>query len=167
MNSKTLINIIPFIIIGIILYFTLKKQNREHSKYFGKLVKLTKKEIKILEKFKSEYITIPKDKRLPTLKKDKFILEDVSKTATEIINDFPIPSQIEKGNLKPKDFVKLIFIDKSNIGERMWVEFIQLENGLLKGILKNDSFDNDDNDLNSEKILFFHTNHIFEIEKSE
>jgi len=41
-----LINILPFIIIGIILFFSLKKQKRKDDKYFGKEVPLTKKELK-------------------------------------------------------------------------------------------------------------------------
>lgn len=167
MNRETLINIALFVVVGIILYFSFKKQNRENKKYFGEATKLTKKEKQILEKFKREYIPIPNDKRLPTLKKDKFELEDILKSATEIIYDFPIPGQAEKQKLKRGDLVKLIFIDRSNIGERMWVEFIEEENGLLKGSLKNNSFDEDENDLNNDKTIFFHPNHIFQIEYNQ
>lgn len=165
METKTLINIIGIlIVIAIVIYF-LKKEKEKDDKYFGKEIKLTKKEQKIIEKYKSEYEKIRKDVRLPNLKRDKFILEDISKLATEIIFDNPIPTKEEKENLIKGDLVKLVFLDKENFGERMWVEFTEKENGLLKGILSNDAFENEF--LKYGEKLYFHPNHIFEIDKRE
>ena len=162
MEQKTIVNILFFaIVLVIVVYFQLKEK-RKNDKYFGNDIKLTKKENKIIQKYKDEYELITKDKRLPTLKKDKFILDDVSKLATEMIFDFPIPTKKEKESLIKGDLVKLIFLDKDNFGERMWVEFIEIDDGLLKGLLKNDALDNDD--LIYDKVIWFHPNHILEIE---
>ncbi|WP_298956559.1 hypothetical protein [uncultured Nonlabens sp.] len=157
-----IINIIPFIIIGIILYFSLKKQKRKDDKYFGKEVPLTKKEIKILNKYKAEYVEIQFDSRLPTFEKDGFELVDITKTATEIIYDNPIPSKQEKKLVEKNCYVKLQFLDKDYDVERMWVEIAEKDEDVFKGILKNDSLS--DNELVSEKEFWFHSNHIFEIE---
>lgn len=164
METKTIVNIGGFLIVLAIVFYFLKKEKRKQDKYFGKDVSLTKKEIKIIEKYKAEYQIIQEDERLPTIKKDKFILEDVSKLATEEVFENPIPTKNEKGNLKRGDLVKLIFLDKENFGERMWVEFIEKEGGLLKGYLRNDSFDSNENLISDSKI-WFHPNHIFEIDK--
>jgi len=163
METKTLINIISILVVLIVVVYYQLKQKRVDDRYFGKEVKLSKKELKIIEKYKAEYEIIEKDSRLPNYKKDNYILEDISKIATEIVFDFPIPTKQEKENLKKGDLVKLIFLDKENFSERMWVEFKQKENGLLKGLLKNDAFDNEE--LNFDKIIWFHPNHIFEIVK--
>ena len=163
MESKTIINILLILIVLAIVIYYQAKQKRIDAKYFGKEVTLTKKELKIIKNYKAEYEIIKKDKRFPTIKKDKFILDDISKLATEIVFDFPIPTKIEKGNLINGDLVKLVFLDKENFGERMWVEFIEKENGLLKGLLRNDALENVE--LNYDKIIWFHPNHIFEIDK--
>jgi len=163
METKTLVNIILLLVVlTVVIYYQLK-QKRTDDRYFGKEVKLSKKELKIIEKYKAEYEIIKNDLRLPTLKKDKFILDDISKLATQIIFDYPIPTKQEKENLNNGDLVKLIFLDKENFGERMWVEFIEKENGLLKGLLRNDALD--DEQLNYGKIIWFHPNHIFAIDK--
>ena len=164
METKTVINIGGFLIVLAIVFYFLRKEKRKEDKYFGKDVPLTRKEIKTIEKYKAEYEIIPKDKRLPTLKKDRFILDDISKLATEIVFENPIPTKNEKENLLNGDLVKLIFLDKENFGERMWVEFIEKENGLLKGYLKNDSFDDNEN-LTYDSQIWFHPNHILEIYK--
>ena len=157
-----LINVILFIIIGIILFFSLKKQKRYEDKYFGRKVALTKKELKILEKYKAEYIEIKPDSRLPSYKKEGFELVDIAKSATEMIYDNPIPTLIQKEKIKIGDLVKLKFIYEDNDIERMWIEVIEKEGLLFKALLRNDSFFN--NELVYEKELWFHINHIFEIE---
>jgi hypothetical protein len=157
-----LINILPFIVIGIILFFSLKKQKRKNDKYFGKEVPLTKKELKILERYKAEYVEMGFDSRIPTFEKDGFELIDIAKTATEVIYDNPIPTKQEKELVKKNHYVKLKFQDKEYNVERMWVEIAEKDGDIFKGILKNDSLS--DNELVSEKELWFHSNHIFEIE---
>jgi hypothetical protein len=163
METKTIINILGLLIVIIVVFYYQKREKRKHDKYFGKNVKLTKKEMKIVENYKAEYETIKNDKRLPTIKKDNFTLDDISKLATEIIFDNPLPNKLDKENLVNGDLVKLVFLDKDNFGERMWVEFIEKDNGLLKGLLRNDALENED--LSYDKIIWFHPNHIFEIDK--
>lgn len=163
METKTLINIISILVVLIVVVYYQIKQKRVDDRYFGKEIKLTKKELKIIEKYKAEYEIIKKDSRLPNYRKDNYILEDISKLATEIVFDYPIPTKQEKENLTKGDLVKLVFLDKENFAERMWVEFIEKENGLLKGILSNDALENEF--LKYGKKLYFHPNHIFEIDK--
>ncbi len=159
-----LINIVPFVIIGVILFYALKKQKRKEDKYFGKEVPLTKKELKILEKYKAEYTKILHDDRLPTFEKDGFELVDIAKSATEMVYDHPIPSRIEKEQVDKGKMVKLKVITQENEIERMWVEVVEKDGNILKGILKNDSLFN--NELFIEKEIWFHINHIFEIENN-
>ena len=140
----------------------MKKQKRYEDKYFGRKVALTKKELKILEKYKAEYIEIKPDSRLPSYKKEGFELVDIAKSATEMIYDNPIPTLIQKEKIKIGDLVKLKFIYEDNDIERMWIEVIEKEGLLFKALLRNDSFFN--NELVYEKELWFHINHIFEIE---
>ncbi len=158
-----LINIIVFIIIGIIVFFSLKKEKRKEDKYFGKEVPLSKKELKILEKYKAEYSEIKFDLRLPTFEKNGVELIDICKSATEMIYEHPIRTKKEKEEIKKGDYVKLKFMDKENDVERIWVEIVEKDRSLLKGILRNDSFSN--NDLVSGKEFWLHYNHIFEIDK--
>ncbi|KXX66931.1 DUF2314 domain-containing protein [Flammeovirga sp. SJP92] len=160
MNS--IIEIVSLIILGIILFFTLRKQKREEDKYFGKDVPLSKMEIKTLEKYKTEYIEIEQDTRLPTFDKDDFELVDISKSATEMIYDNPIPTEIEKNRVETNDYVKLKFLDQDQEVERMWVKVLEKNGRIFKGLLKNDSYSTDD--LKVDKEIWFHSNHIFEIE---
>ncbi len=156
-----LVNIIPFIILGVVLFFILKKQKRKEDKYFGKKVSFTKKELKTLEKYKAEYTEIEFDSRLPSFKNNGFELVDIARSATEMIYDNPIPNQREKENIENGDDVKLKFMDKDQNVERMWVEVAERDRNVFKGILKNDSFSI--HNLVNEKEVWFHSNHIFEI----
>jgi len=45
-----LINIIPFLIIGVILYFSLKKEKKKHDEYFGKIVSNKNEKPKIIKR---------------------------------------------------------------------------------------------------------------------
>src|ERR1700754_4641140 len=96
------------IVLVVVVFFSLKK-NKGEKEYFGEKVKPGRKAKKTLEKYKQEYEAINADKRLATLDKQKWALEDIAKSATEIVYDAPIPAKSERQNLKPGDLVKLCF----------------------------------------------------------
>lgn len=156
------IQIISLIVVGLIVFYFLRKEQRKNDNYFGKQRKYDKKEKAILDHYKSTYTPIPNDKRLPNIKRDKFELEDILLTATEMVYDNPIPTTEQKEKIKLGDLVKLLFTDKDGYVERMWVEVLEVENDIYKGLLRNDAIEFDN--LNDGKILYFHSNHIYEID---
>ena len=156
------IQVISLIVVGLIVVYFLRKEQIKNDDYFGKQRKYNKKEKAILNHFKSIYKPIPNDKRLPNIKRDKFELEDIFLTATEIIYDNPIPTTEQKEKIKIGDLVKLLFTDKDGYVERMWVEVLEKEHDIFKGLLRNDAIEFDD--LNEGKTLYFHSNHIYEID---
>ena len=154
------------VVLGIVLYF-LRKENRKERKYFGKNVKLTSKEQKILEKYRQEYEPINPDERLANLERNHWELEDVAKTATEIIYDSPIPKKLEREHLRTGDLVKLKFLaseDGEYEIERIWVKVMGKKDGLFLGELKNDPFNEMLKPLNA---IWFHPNHVFVIDKKQ
>lgn len=156
------IQIISLIVVGLIVVYFLRKEQIKNDDYFGKKRKLTKKEQTILDHYKSIYKAVPNDKRLPNLKRDKFELEDIALTATEMIYDNPIPTTEDKEKVKIGDLVKLLFTDKDGYVERMWVEVLEKKNDIFKGLLRNDAIEL--GDLNERKTLYFHSNHIYDID---
>lgn len=121
---------------------------------------LKQSKLLVPESHKRKYIPVPKDNRLPTHKKNGFSLEDVARSASEMIYNRPLPTPEEKSELKSGDLVKLNFIDEEHEVERMWVEIISFENGLFQGELRNDTYDG--KELNYGKKIWFHSNHIFD-----
>ncbi len=157
------IQIISLLIVGIIVFYFLRKEKVKNDTYFGRQRKLTRKEKQILEHYTNLYKPIPNDKRFPNIKRDGFEIEDIALTATQIVYDNPIPEKedidrIEKGNL-----VKLLFSDKDNNVERMWVEVSGIESNIFMGVLRNDAFEIDN--LEDGKTIYFHSNNIYEIDK--
>lgn len=161
-----LIQIISIVVVLVIVFFYLRKENRKQKKYFGEKVEPDRKEKKILEKYKQEYEPIGADARLATLDKDKWELEDIAKSATEIIYDAPIPTKSQRQNLKAGDVVKLKFIveeDGETEVERMWVKVTGKKDGLFSGELDNDPFNEI---LKAGQEIWFHPNHVFQIADS-
>jgi hypothetical protein len=156
------IQILSLIVVGLIVVYFLRKEQVKHNDYFGKKRKLTKKEQAILDHHKSLYKAVPNDKRLPNIKRDKFELEDIALTATEMIYDNPIPTTEEIEKIKIGNLVKLLFTDKNGYVERMWVEVLEKETDIFKGLLRNDTIEF--GDLNEGKFLYFHSNHIYDID---
>ena len=159
------IQIISIVIVLVIVFFYLRKENRKEKKYFGKHVEPNRKEKKILEKYKQEYEPIPNDNRLATLAKNKWELEDIAKSATEIIYDSPIPTKLQRKSLKTGDLVKLKFtIDEEGQleTERMWINVTGEKDGLFCGELDNDPFTEN---LKIGQLIWFHPNHVFQIDK--
>jgi hypothetical protein len=165
MDQKMLVNIISITVVLVIVVYYLRKEKRKEDKYFNKPVKLTKKEKQILAEAKAKYKHVEPDPRLPTLKKDGWELEDLTKTATEIIFDQPLPSEENKAMLSIGDLVKLRFVDEEGDVERMWVEVNHIDGAMIQGILRNDSFDL--KELVEGKQIWFHRNHIQEIERPD
>lgn len=158
------IQIFSVIVIGLIaLYFILKDNKKEQQRYFSGKPTYTKQEQQILDHYKSIYTPLPSDERLPTLTRDKYELEDIAKTATEILYQGPIPTKEEIQSLKKGELLKLIFVDEEGYAERMWVAYDGIENDLHKGILDNDAFELEG--LTSGKALYFHSNHVYQIDK--
>lgn len=156
------IQIISLIIVGLIVVYFLSKEQAKKDDYFGKQRKYNKKEQAILDHYKTIYKPIPNDKRLPNIKRDKFVLEDIALTATQLIYDNPIPTTEEIDKVKNRDLVKLLFIDKDGSIERMWVEVLERENNIFKGLLRNDAVKLDD--LSEGITIYFHSNNIYEID---
>ncbi|MBK7681883.1 MAG: DUF2314 domain-containing protein [Bacteroidetes bacterium] len=156
------IQIISLIIVGFIVVYFMRKEQVKQDDYFGKKIKFTKKEQTILDHYKSIYKAVPNDKRLPNIKRNKFELEDIALTATAMIYDNSIPTTEEKEKIKIGDLVKLLFTDKGGSVERMWVEVLEKENDIFKGLLRNNAIEI--SDLNEGKVLYFHSNHIYDID---
>jgi hypothetical protein len=155
--------IVSVLLIAIILYFYWKKEKEKINRYLGKESSLNKAERKKLDYYKKLYKPIPADKRLPTLNRDGFRLDDVAWSATQIIFDSPIPDKKEINNLRQGDLVKLKFVDKDGEVERMWVEYRDREGEFLQGELRNDAYGNAE--LAHGKTVYFHANHVFQIQK--
>jgi len=157
------IQLFSVIVIGLIaLYFILKDNKKEQQHFSGKPT-YTKKEQQILDHYKSIYTPLPTDVRLAVIARDGYELEDIAKTATEILYQGPIPTKEEIAALKKGDLIKLIFVDEEGYAERMWVLYEGVEDHLHKGILDNDAFELDG--LTSGKVLYFHSNHVYLIDK--
>jgi hypothetical protein len=156
------IQIISLIIVGLIVVYFLRKEQLKNDRYFGNHIKYNKKERAILENYKNIYRPIPDDTRLPNIKRDNFELEDIALTATKMIYDYPIPTTEEIKKIKNGDLIKLLFTDKDGYVERMWVEVLEREDDIFKGLLRNDAIELDD--LNEGKILFFHSNNVYGID---
>lgn len=161
------IQIISIVIVLVIVVYFLRKENRKEQKYFGEKVAPDRKEKKILARYKQEYEPISADERLATLDKDKWELEDIAKSAAEIVYDFPIPAKPERQNLKPGDLVKLHFMveeDGETETERMWVQVTGKKDGLFSGILDNDPFNEV---LKAGQLIWFHANHVSHIDRNK
>lgn len=156
------IQIISLLIVGLIVAYFLRKDQEKNDNYFGKQRKYNKKELAVLDHYKSIYKPIPSDKRLPNIKRDGFELEDVAFTATEIVYDNPIPTTEQIGKVKVGDLVKLLFTDNDGYVERMWVEVIEYNDNIFKGLLRNDAIELED--LNEGKTIYFHSNNIYDID---
>jgi uncharacterized protein YegJ (DUF2314 family) len=159
------IQIISIVIVLVIVVFFLRKENRKEKEYFGEKVKPDRKAKKILEKYKQEYEPIRADARLTTLHKDKWELEDIAKSATEIIYSAAVPARSERQNLKPGDLVKLHFLieeDDVTETERMWVQVTGERDGLFSGTLDNDPFNEI---LKAGQLIWFHSNHVSQIDR--
>jgi hypothetical protein len=156
------IKIISLIVVVIIVVYFLRKEKTKSDEYFGKPKKYSKKELAILDHYKSIYKPVPDNKNLPDLQRDGFELEDISLTATQIVYNSPIPKSEEIERIKKGDLVKLLFADVDGYVERMWVEVVEHSNSFFKGILRNDSIDFDN--LKDGKFIHFHSNHIYEID---
>lgn len=159
------IQIISLIIVGLVVVYFLRKEQIKNDNYFGKQRKYNKKEQAILDKFKSIYKSIPNDKRFPSIKRDGFELQDVALTATEIVYDNPIPTSEQIGKLKIGDLVKLLFTDKDGYVERMWVEVLEHNDNIFKGLLRNDAIELVD--LNEGTTIYFHSNNIYDIDSEQ
>jgi len=146
---------------GYVAYQLLKKEQKEENKKYKNFGNKTQEEI--LSYYKNIYVGIKKDDRLPNLKRDKFRLDDIAKNATQFVYDYPIHEKVDIDKLKKGDYVKLIFIDATGIGERIWVIYDRFENGLHVGMLANDFFE-EKHELTSGKVIYFHSNHIFQID---
>ncbi len=162
MNSNLIINIVAFSVVGVILFFYLKKEKRKTDKYLGKKVKLTRKEQSILDSYRKNYEPVPDDTRYASIDKDGYELIDVAMEATEVLYDNPLPTKKERSELKEGDHVKLKFMDPEGDVERMWVEVEKVEPGIFKGRLRNDSMDSEA--LREDKVVWFHPNHVFLID---
>lgn len=154
--------IISIVVVVLIAVYFLRKEKVKNDEYFGKQRKYTKKEKEILEHYKNIYKPIPNDKRLPNVKRDGFELEDIALTATEIIYKNPIPTKEQVEKVNSGELVKLLFTDKDGYVERMWVEVLERDNNIFKGLLRNDAVEL--NNLNEGKVIYFHSNNIYEID---
>ena len=162
------VQILSIVVVLVVAFFLLRKQQKKDRRYFGKKVEYTAKEKKILEKYRREYQPIKPDKRLSSLENNKWELEDIAKTATEIIYDSPIPGKAEKDSLKPGDSVKLKFMIEEEGEmevERMWIRVKGEKDGLYFGELDNEPFGS--TELIEGQTVWFHANHIFEIDKGK
>src|SRR5262245_30672194 len=122
------IQIISIVVVLVIVVFYLARQNKKDKKYFGEQATFNHQQKKIMERYKKEYQPIKHDDRLATLDKDKWELEDVAKSATELIYDFPIPTKTQRQSLEAGSLVKLKFMtdeDGETEVERMWVKVIE------------------------------------------
>jgi hypothetical protein len=159
------IQIISLVIVGLIVGYFLRKEKAKNDNYFGKQRKYNKKELAILDHYKIIYKPIPNDKRFPNIKRDGFELEDIALTATEIVYDNPIPTIEQIGKVKIGNLVKLLFTDKDSAVERMWVEVLEYNDNVFKGLLRNDATELDD--LNDGKTIYFHSNNIYDIDSGQ
>jgi hypothetical protein len=158
------IQIIAFIIVLAIVVYFLRKENKKEKQYFGEKVAPNRKEKKILEKNKQEYEPVKPDNRLATMENHHWELEDIAKSATEIIYDSPLPTKSQTRNLKTGDLVKLTFVideDGETEVERMWVKVTGKKDGLFCGELDNDPFNEI---LKAGQLIWFHPNHVLEID---
>ncbi|MDL2313342.1 DUF2314 domain-containing protein [Bacteroidales bacterium OttesenSCG-928-B11] len=156
------IQIISLVIVGFITIYFLRKEKEKNDIYFGKQRKYNKKELAILNHYKSIYKPIPIDNRFPNIKRDGFELEDVALTATEIVYDAPIPTNEQIGGINIGDWVKLLFTDNDGCVERMWVEVLERNDTIFKGLLRNDAIEHEE--LNEGKTIYFHSNNIYDID---
>ena len=152
MNIEGVITL-TIMVLSFYLYYKNEKESQE---------KIAKKET--IDFHKKQYKPIAPDDRLPIISKNVYELKDIALTATEMVYESPLPSEEEVNSLVKGDFVKLKFLDKSGEVERMWVEYLRKEDDLHLGILRNDSFD--DSELSYGKHIYFHSNHLFILEKS-
>lgn len=86
-------------------------------------------------------------------------------TATEIVYDSPIPATDQIGKLKTGDFVKMLFTDKDGYVERMWVEVIEHNDNIFKGLLRNDAIELEG--LNEGKTIYYHSNDMYDIDSGK
>ena len=140
------------------------KEKKAHRKYFWKATPLTAKENKLLDKYKQEYEPIKKDELLTNLKDDQWEIEDIAKSATQIVYDTPIPSKSQRQNLKSGNLVKIKLITEEQGEteiERIWIRVTGENDGLYSGEIDNDTY--------NEKVkygqaIWFHPNHVFQID---
>lgn len=159
------IQLVGFAIVLVIAFYFLRQEHKKQRKYFGKKVEPNRKEKKNLEKYRQEYEPIKEDKRLANLEEEKWELEDIAKSATEVIYDSPIPTKSQRQNLKTGDLVKLKFVideDGEATIERIWVKVTGEKDGLFSGELDNDPFSEI---LKPGQLIWFHPNHVFQIDK--
>lgn len=158
-----ILGIIALTIVAIIVFFSLRKEQRRQARYFGEHVPFSKSEQKRLDKYKREYEAIQHDERLPNFDRDGFELMDIAKSACEILYDSPIPTIREKLAVHKGTMVKLIVVNRVNDVERMWVEVDEREGMMFRAVLQNDGYFK--KKLKGDKPMWFHSNHIFAIEK--
>ncbi len=161
------VQIVSIGIVFIIVFFVLRRQNKKDKRYFGGPIEYTRKEKKLLEKYRQEYEPLQPDVRLSTIKKNKWELEDIAKSATEMIYDSPIPSKALRTNLRTGDLVKLVFMtnQKDEMAERMWIKVMGQKDGLYFGELHNEPLGI--TGLAPGQLIWFHPNHVFNIDKNK
>lgn len=159
MNVQAIALVITLVIT---IYLVYKGESAKPTSYTSD--KPDGRQRQVLDYYSSIYKPIPPDERLATLDKEGWELEDIAKTATEIIYDEPIPNDEAIKALTSGDYVKLKFIDAEGDIERMWVEYVKMEGGLHRAILRNTSFET--NDLVDGRTIWFHPNHVFMIDKN-
>jgi hypothetical protein len=162
MDKSTIVNIASVVLVSAIAFYFIRKENKKSKSYFGGPASSTKDDQKTLEFYKSIYRPIKSDNRLPIFNRDKFELEDIAFTATQMVFNEPIPTIKEIESLKTGDLVKLLFKDKDEDVERMWVEIENIEGEYFNGVLRNDAVGS--GLLTDGKKIFFHRNHIFDID---
>lgn len=163
MDRGTIVNLVAMTIVAGIAIYSIRKKHLKDRSYFGGPADLSKADKKTLEYHKAIYRPIKTDSRLPNLRRDKFELEDVALTATEIVFENPLPTQDVITSLRKEHLVKLLFRDNDGDVERMWTEITEVEDEIFKGVLQNDALSLDG--LTSGTIVYFHRNHIFDINK--
>ena len=82
---------------------------------------------------------------------------------TQIIYDTLIPTNEEFKKLKVGDLVKVLMVDKGYV-KRVYieVEVTGRDNDLFKGVLDNSPIEFEN--VNEGKIIYFHSNHVYEID---
>lgn len=161
MDIKLIANLSAFLVVGVVVVYSILKQKRKDDRYFGDIVKYSKKERQIMEGYKKVYQPIESDDRIASFKRHGYMLEDIALSATEMIYDHPLPSREAKAELKPGHYVQLKFIDKNYEVERMWVEIITVHKDWFHGELRNEAYGN--RRLKYGADVWFHPNHIFQI----
>lgn len=157
------VNIVALVLACIVAFIFIKKEKDKQRSYFGKAKKHSKNELRLLERYKQDYLKIEPDKRLPKLQAEGYEFEDIALIATENLFQKMIPLNEEKESIAVGDLVKAVYTDGDTMNERIWLAVEEIDGRLIKCSLRNELFS--ESSLKFGDSVWLHFNHVLAIKK--